>query len=308
MSSDPTLQSARARILDGTAIAAELVERIGVEAARLKEAGITPGLAVVLVGGDPASEVYVRSKGRMADSLGFHSAQHTLPEETTEAELLALVGRLNENPLIHGILVQFPVPRHISQRRVVEAIRPEKDVDGLGPLNVGRLSSDGPAHALVPCTPAGCMILIRRALGNDLSGRRAVVVGRSSLVGKPVAQLLLWANCTVTVTHSRTIDLPAVVREAEIVVGAVGRPEMIRGDWIRAGATVIDVGINRVPAPERGEGKTRLVGDVAFAEAAAVADWITPVPKGVGPMTIAMLMANTLIAACRMAGREAPEF
>lgn len=296
-----------ATIIDGTASAARVTDRVASAAADLKAAGVTPGLAVVLVGSDPASQVYVANKSKTADSLGFHSVQHTLPATTSEAELLALVESLNRDPAIHGILVQFPVPHHIAQRKVIETIRAEKDVDGLNPLNVGRLAGEGPEHALVPCTPAGCMVLLRETLG-DLSGRHAVVIGRSNLVGKPVAQLLLHANCTVTIVHSRTIDLPGVVRQGDIVVAAAGRPQMVRGDWIRPGATVIDVGINRIAAPERGEGKTRLVGDVAFDEAVEIAEAITPVPKGVGPMTIAMLMANTVTAAARLAGREAPSF
>ncbi|MCW5696907.1 MAG: bifunctional methylenetetrahydrofolate dehydrogenase/methenyltetrahydrofolate cyclohydrolase FolD [Bauldia sp.] len=296
-----------ATIIDGTASAARLTDRVAAAAADLQEAGVKPGLAVVLVGSDPASQVYVANKSRTADALGFYSVQHTLPAETTEAELLALVETLNRDPAIHGILVQFPVPAHIAQRKVIETIRAEKDVDGLNPLNVGRLAGEGPEHALVPCTPAGCLVLLRETLG-DLTGRHAVVIGRSNLVGKPVAQLLLHANCTVTIAHSRTSDLPKVVRQGDIVVAAVGRPQMVRGAWIKTGATVIDVGINRIAAPERGEGRTRLVGDVAFDEAVDVAAAITPVPKGVGPMTIAMLMANTVTAAARAAGREAPSF
>ncbi len=296
------------RIIDGAAVAAELTARIETIAAELVADGLKPGLSVVLVGDDPGSQVYVRNKSRTAERLGFHSVQHTLPADTAEADLLALVERLNNDPAIHGILVQMPVPKQIDPRRVIETIRSEKDVDGLTPINVGRLASGVAAEALIPCTPAGCMILLRRALGDDLSGREAVVVGRSNLVGRPVAQLLLEANCTVTIAHSRTRDLPEVVRRADIVVAAVGRPRMVRGDWIKPGATVIDVGINRIDAPELGEGKTRLVGDVAFDEALSVAAHITPVPKGVGPMTIAMLMANTVTAACRQVGRPAPTF
>lgn len=300
-------ETARSNIIDGTAAAARLTERVGKAAELLMAGGVTPGLAVVLVGADPASQVYVANKSRMAESLGFHSVQHTLPEDVPERSVLALVEALNRDPAIHGILVQFPVPKQVSQMRVIETIRAEKDVDGLNPLSVGRLAGAGPEHALVPCTPAGCMVLLGETMG-DLSGAHAVVIGRSNLVGKPMAQLLLYANATVTIAHSRTRDLPAVVRGADIVVAAVGRPQMVRGDWIRPGATVIDVGINRIPAPERGEGKTRLVGDVAFEEAAEVARWITPVPKGVGPMTIAMLMANTMTAAARLSGMEAPRF
>ncbi|MFO1184058.1 MAG: bifunctional methylenetetrahydrofolate dehydrogenase/methenyltetrahydrofolate cyclohydrolase FolD [Bauldia sp.] len=296
------------RIIDGKAIAAGVTAKVGAAAAQLKaEAGLRPGLAVVLVGDDPASQVYVGSKGKMAEALGFHSVQHTLPATTAERDVLALVDRLNADRAIHGILVQLPLPCGIDASRVLETIRPEKDADGFHPINVGRLAS-GLSGALVPCTPAGCVILAQSALGRDLSGAHAVVVGRSNIVGKPVAQLLLQQNCTVTIAHSRSRDLPSLVRQADILVAAVGRAEMVRGDWIKPGATVIDVGMNRIAAPERGEGKTRLVGDVAFAEASAVAGWITPVPGGVGPMTIAMLMANTVTAAFRLAGREPPAF
>jgi methylenetetrahydrofolate dehydrogenase (NADP+)/methenyltetrahydrofolate cyclohydrolase len=295
-----------ARVIDGRAVAGEITARVAEDARRLKaEAGIVPGLAVVLVGDDPASRVYVAGKGRKAEELGFHSVQHTLPADVGEADVLTLIERLNADPDIHGILVQLPLPPGLAPARIVEAIRPGKDVDGLHPVNVGRLAS-GLGTAMVPCTPAGCLILIRRSLAAGLAGRTAAVVGRSNLVGKPMAQLLLAQNCTVTVAHSRTRDLAATVRAAEIVVAAVGRPHLIRGDWIRPGAVVIDVGVNRVRAPDLGEGKTRLVGDVAYAEAAAVAGAITPVPGGVGPMTIAMLMANTLAAALRSVGREPP--
>jgi methylenetetrahydrofolate dehydrogenase (NADP+)/methenyltetrahydrofolate cyclohydrolase len=297
-----------ARIIDGRAIAAEITARVGEETQRLKAAaGIVPGLAVVLVGSDPASQIYVGAKSRMARELGFFSVQHTLPAKTSEAELLTLVDTLNRDPAIHGILVQFPVPAQIDRTKVVESIIPGKDVDGLNPVNVGRLASGIPG-AMVPCTPAGCLILLRRVLGNALAGKSAVIVGRSNLVGKPVAQLLLQENCTVTIAHSRTRNLPDVVRAADIVVAAAGRAEFIRGDWLKAGAVVIDVGMNRLDAPERGPGKTRLAGDVAFREASEVAGAITPVPGGVGPMTIAMLMANTLIAAFRTARLPAPTF
>ncbi len=298
----------RATIIEGKAVAAAVLANVGAAAETLRRGGVNPGLAVVLVGGDPASQIYVQSKGRTAAELGFYSDQHTLPAATAEAELLALVERLNLDARVHGILVQFPVPAHIRQRRVIEAIRPDKDIDGLNPVNAGRLASFGKEHALAPCTPAGCLVLLRHALGDDLSGREAVVVGRSNLVGKPVVQLLLQADCTVTIAHSRSRDLPATVRRADIVVAAVGRPELVRGNWLKPGVAVIDVGMNRLPAPERGEGKSRLVGDVAFAEAVEVADWITPVPGGVGPMTIAMLMANTVTAAARIAGLEPPRF
>ena len=297
-----------ARVIDGRAVADEVTKTIAAEARRLKaEAGIVPGLAVVLVGSDPASEVYVASKGRKAEELGFRSIQHTLPADTSEADLLALVEGLNADRDIHGILVQFPLPPHLSRTRVVEAISPAKDVDGLNPLNVGRLAGGIPG-ALVPCTPAGCLILIRRALPEGLAGRHAVVIGRSTLVGRPMAQLLLDQNCTVTIAHSKTRDLAATVRQGDIVVAAIGRAETVRGDWLKPGAVVIDVGTTRILAPEKGPGKTRLVGDVAYAEAAAVAGAITPVPGGVGPMTIAMLMANTLTAAARSAGRPDPKF
>jgi methylenetetrahydrofolate dehydrogenase (NADP+)/methenyltetrahydrofolate cyclohydrolase len=297
---------AKARLIDGKAIAAEITSQVAAEARRLKsEAGVVPGLAVVLVGEDPASQVYVAGKGRKAEEVGFHSLQHNLPASTTEAELLALVERLNRDPAIHGILVQFPLPRPLDRIKVTEVISPEKDVDGLHPINVGRLASGIPG-AMVPCTPAGCLILIHRVLGSDISGRTAMVIGRSNLVGKPMAQLLLGESCTVTLAHSKTRDLAGTVAGADIVVAAVGRPELVRGDWLKPGAIVIDVGMNRIAAPERGEGKTRLVGDVAFAEAARVAGAITPVPGGVGPMTVAMLMGNTLAAACRQNGRGAP--
>jgi methylenetetrahydrofolate dehydrogenase (NADP+)/methenyltetrahydrofolate cyclohydrolase len=295
----------QAQIIDGKAFAAGLRERVAAEVAALKtKRGLQPGLAVVLVGEDPASQVYVRNKGTQTEEAGMHSVTHRLPEETSQDELLALVARLNADPAIHGILVQFPVPPHISQSAVVAAISPDKDVDGLHVINAGRLASGLPA--LTPCTPLGCMMLLRDALG-DLTGKRAVVVGRSNLVGKPIAQLLLQADCTVTIAHSRTKDLAAVCSEADILVAAVGRPEMIRGDWIKPGAAVIDVGMNRIPArdPEAAAaGKTRLVGDVAFDEAMQVAGWVTPVPGGVGPMTVACLLQNTLTACKRLNGIE----
>jgi methylenetetrahydrofolate dehydrogenase (NADP+)/methenyltetrahydrofolate cyclohydrolase len=253
-------------------------------------------LAVVLVGDDPASQIYVSGKSKKAQEVGFYSEQHNLPATTSEADLLALVNRLNSNPAIHGILVQFPVPAHIDKAKVIDTISPAKDVDGLHPVNAGRLAS-GLDDGLVPCTPGGCLILIKSVLGEDLAGRTAVVVGRSNLVGRPMAQLLLNASCTVTIAHSRTRDLAGTVSGAEIVVAAVGKAEMVRGEWIKPGAVVIDVGMNRLDAPEKGPGKTKLLGDVAFQEAAKRARAITPVPGGVGPMTIAMLMANTLRAA-----------
>jgi len=296
---------AGARIIDGKAVAAEVTDAI---AAMVSARGVKPGLAVVLVGEDAASQVYVGAKGRKAAELGFHSVQHTLPAETSEADLLALVAALNADPAIHGILVQLPLPAHIDTTKVLETIDPAKDVDGFHPINVGRLAIGERERALVSCTPAGSLLLIKRALDRPLAGLDALVIGRSNIVGKPMAQLLLQESCTVTIAHSRSRDLPEIARRADILVAAVGRPEMVRGDWVKEGAVVIDVGMNRIPAPERGAGKTRLVGDVAYAEAAARAGAITPVPGGVGPMTIAMLMANTLTAACRVAGLPDPEF
>jgi methylenetetrahydrofolate dehydrogenase (NADP+)/methenyltetrahydrofolate cyclohydrolase len=292
-----------ARLIDGKSVAAEVIEKVKVARDRLvSELALKPGLAVVLVGDNPASGVYVRNKGRMAEECGFHSEQHTLSADTSEADLLALIGRLNADAAIHGILVQLPLPPQIDEQKVLLALDPDKDVDGFHPINVGRLATGARDAALVPCTPAGCVILAKRALGS-LSGLEAVVVGRSNIVGKPVAQLLLAEHCTITICHSRTRDLPEVCRRGDILVAAVGRAEMVKGDWVKPGATIIDVGINRVPAPEKGEGKTKIVGDVDFAEASQVAGAITPVPGGVGPMTIAMLMANTATAAARSAGR-----
>jgi len=296
----------QAQVIDGKAFAAGLRQRVAAEVATLKaERGLQPGLAVVLVGEDAASQVYVRSKGEQTKEAGMHSVTHRLPETTSQADLLALVAQLNADPAIHGILVQFPVPAHIEQAAVVAAISPDKDVDGLHVINAGRLASGLPA--LTPCTPLGCMMLLKDVLG-DLRGKRAVVIGRSNLMGKPMAQLLLAADCTVTVAHSRTRDLPAVCREADILVAAVGRPEMVRGDWIKPGAAVIDVGITRLPSldPEKAaQGKTRIVGDVDFKEALEVAGWVTPVPGGVGLMTVACLLMNTVTAAKRQAGLEA---
>ncbi len=297
-----------AEIIDGKALAENVVAKVKTETARLAETGVTPGLAVVIVGEDPASQVYVASKSRRAKECGFHSVQHSLPEETGEEELVALVEELNADPAIHGILVQLPLPKHIDEGRIIQTIDPDKDVDGFHFINVGRLGTGALGSAFVPCTPAGAMLMLERVRGRDLSGLSAVVIGRSNIVGKPMANLLLAANATVTIAHSRTKDLPALAKTADILVAAVGRPEMIRGDWVKPGATVIDVGINRIPAPEKGEGKTRLVGDVAFAEAKENAGAITPVPGGVGPMTIAMLMANTLTSAFRKAGLEPPAF
>jgi methylenetetrahydrofolate dehydrogenase (NADP+)/methenyltetrahydrofolate cyclohydrolase len=289
-----------ADIIDGKAFAAALRGRIAEEVARLRDKGLVPGLSVVLVGDDPASHVYVGSKERMAQEAGMISTVHRLPADTHQADLLALVQALNDDPAVHGILVQLPLPAGLDAQAVVMAIDPAKDVDGLHPVNAGNLVSGAPA--LVPCTPSGCMMLLRDRLG-DLSGLNAVVVGRSNLMGKPMAALLLAANCTVTVAHSRTRDLPEVCRRADILVAAVGRPRMIGADWVKPGATVIDVGINRLP-PEPGQEKGRLVGDVDFEAAQAVAGAITPVPGGVGPMTIACLLDNTVEAACRTAGIE----
>lgn len=298
-----------AEILDGKAVAAEVVATVKQAAAELiSQTGVTPGIAVVIVGEDPASQVYVSSKSRKAKECGFHSVQHELAADTSEDALLKLIDDLNRDDAIHGILVQLPLPDHIDSGRVIQTIAPEKDVDGFHFINVGKLGTGEMATAFVPCTPAGSMLLVERVHGTDLSGLNAVVVGRSNIVGKPMANLLLAANATVTIAHSRTKDLPGLCASADILVAAVGRPEMVKGEWVKPGATVIDVGINRIPAPEKGEGKTRLVGDVAFAEAAAKAGAITPVPGGVGPMTIAMLMANTLVSACRTAGHEPPKF
>ncbi|WP_367715951.1 bifunctional methylenetetrahydrofolate dehydrogenase/methenyltetrahydrofolate cyclohydrolase FolD [Nitratireductor sp. GISD-1A_MAKvit] len=297
-----------AELIDGKTLAEEVVAKVKTETARLAETGVTPGLAVVIVGEDPASQVYVASKSRRAKECGFHSVQHSLPEETGEDALVKLVEELNADPAIHGILVQLPLPKHIDEGRIIQTIDPDKDVDGFHFINVGRLGTGTLGSAFVPCTPAGAMLMLERVRGRDLSGLSAVVIGRSNIVGKPMANLLLAANATVTIAHSRTKDLPALARTADILVAAVGRPEMIRGDWVKPGATVIDVGINRIPAPEKGAGKTRLVGDVAFAEAKEHAGAITPVPGGVGPMTIAMLMANTLTSAYRTAGLEPPAF
>lgn len=295
--------------IDGKAVAEDVVATAKAASDALKEtAGVTPGIAVVIVGEDPASQVYVASKGKKAKECGFHSVQHTLPETTSQADLLQVVDDLNRDPAIHGILVQLPLPAHIDDNQVIQAISPQKDVDGFHVINAGKLSVGDTETAFVPCTPAGSMLLIERVRGADLSGLIAVVIGRSNIVGKPMASLLLAANATVTISHSRTPDLPAVCRDADIVVAAVGQPEMVKGEWIKPGATVIDVGMNRIPAPERGEGKSRLVGDVAYAECEAVAGAITPVPGGVGPMTIAMLMANTVVSAYRSAGRTPPTF
>ena len=291
-----------ARIIDGKALAAKLRGRVAAQVAALAGT-VRPGLAVVLVGDDPASAVYVRNKNRETEAAGMASFEHSLPDDTPEADLLALVASLNRDPAVHGILVQLPLPDGIDSAKVLRAIDPAKDVDGFHPENVGALWTGAPA--LAPCTPRGCMTMLAEVHPDGLVGKRAVVVGRSNIVGKPMAALLLAQHCTVTLAHSRTQDLPGVCRGADILVAAVGRARMIGGDWVRPGATVLDVGINRIPAEE--EGRTRLVGDVDFAGASEVAGAITPVPGGVGPMTIACLLANTVTAACRQAGVAEPE-
>ena len=291
------------RRIDGKAFAAGLRTRIGAAVARLQAAhGLTPGLAVVLVGDDPASQIYVRNKGVQTREAGMASFEHRLPATATEAELLEVVAALNTDPAVHGILVQLPLPDAIDSERVIQAIDPDKDVDGFHPINAGRLWSG--LDGLVPCTPTGCLLLLRDVLGADLSGRRALVLGRSNIVGKPVAGLLLRAHCTVTMAHSRTRDLAEECRRADILIAAVGQPHLVRGDWIKPGATVIDVGMNRIPAAG---GKTRLVGDVDFDAAQGIAGAITPVPGGVGPMTIACLLRNCLTAACRAEGIDPPD-
>jgi methylenetetrahydrofolate dehydrogenase (NADP+)/methenyltetrahydrofolate cyclohydrolase len=296
---------AQDNIIDGKAFAADLRGRVGQAVAGLKrDHGLTPGLAVVLVGENPASKVYVRNKAVQTGEAGMNSFEHKLPAETTQADLLALVAKLNADAAVHGILVQLPLPDQISDHAVINAIDPAKDVDGFHVINAGRLmtGAKGAEAPLVPCTPLGCLMLLKDRLG-DLAGQRAVVVGRSNIVGKPMAQLLIQESCTVTVAHSRTRDLPGVCREADILVAAVGRPQMVKADWVKPGATVIDVGINRI---EGEGGKSRLVGDVDAA-AREVAGAITPVPGGVGPMTIACLLANTVTAACRQHGIEPPK-
>ena len=294
-----------AQIIDGKAFAAKVREKVTGHVGRLKqEHSITPGLAVVLVGEDPASQVYVRSKGKMTVEVGMNSFEHKLEADTSEQALLALIDKLNNDPAVHGILVQLPLPGHLNEDLVINSVAPEKDVDGFHISNVGLLGTG--QKSMVPCTPLGCLMMLREHHGS-LSGMNAVVIGRSNIVGKPMAQLLLGDSCTVTIAHSRTRDLPEVVRRADIVVAAVGRPEMVPGGWIKPGATVIDVGINRIDAPEKGEGKTRLVGDCDFDSCAEVAGAITPVPGGVGPMTIACLLANTVTACCRVNGLDEPE-
>ncbi len=293
-----------AKIIDGKAFAEKLRGSIAGHVERLKkDHSITPGLAVVIVGEDPASQVYVSSKAKQTAEVGMNSYKHELPADVAEADLLALIHQLNADPAVHGILVQMPVPDHIDPNKVIEAIDPAKDVDSFTPANVGKVQIGLPGP--VSCTPLGCLMLLRDELGS-LEGKNAVIIGRSNLVGKPMMQLLLRDNCTVTVAHSRTKNLPDVVRQADIVVAAVGRPQMVKGDWIKPGAVVIDVGINRIAAPEKGEGKTRLVGDVDTASAAEVAAAITPVPGGVGPMTIACLLANTITTASLINGLVPP--
>ena len=294
-----------AEIIDGKAFAARVRGQVAEHVVRLKaEHSIIPGLAVVLVGEDPASQVYVRSKGKLTVEVGMHSVEHKLDVDTSEADLLAVIDQLNADAAIHGILVQLPLPNHLNEDLVISSINPAKDVDGFHISNVGLLGTG--QKSMVPCTPLGCLMMLRDHFGS-LSGCDAVVIGRSNIVGKPMAQLLLGDSCTVTIAHSRTKDLADVVRRADIVVAAVGRAEMVPGDWIKPGAVVIDVGINRIPAPEKGEGKMKLVGDVDYATCAEVAGAITPVPGGVGPMTIACLLANTLTATCRANGLPEPE-
>lgn len=290
---------ATATIIDGKAAALRLRKTVAAEVLRLQQAhALCPGLAVVLVGEDPASEIYVRNKGRQTREAGMLSREYRLDASVSEAEVLALIEELNQDPEIHGILAQLPMPAQIDEQRVIDAISPRKDVDGFHPLNAGELANGTPG-ALVPCTPLGCLFMLREHCGEGLAGRNALIIGRSNIVGKPMAQLLLQESCTVTIAHSRTRDLAGLCRRADIVVAAVGRPELVRGDWVAPGAIVIDVGINRL---EGEDGKTRLVGDVAFDEVVQVASAITPVPGGVGPMTIACLLRNTVIAACRQRG------
>jgi methylenetetrahydrofolate dehydrogenase (NADP+)/methenyltetrahydrofolate cyclohydrolase len=296
---------AEATIIDGKAFAAGLRERVGAEVTRIKDAhGLKPNLTVILVGEDPASQVYVRNKGVQTEEAGMESVTHRLDVSTDEATLLGMIEDLNADPKCNGILVQLPLPDHIDESKVLATIDPEKDVDGFHVINVGRLWTG--QDALVPCTPYGCLMMLKDHFGN-LSGKRALVLGRSNIVGKPMAALLLNESCTVSIAHSRTVDLEERCREADILVAAVGRPEMVKGSWVKPGAVVIDVGINRVPAPEKGQDKTKLVGDVDFGEASQVAGAITPVPGGVGPMTIACLLRNTLVAACRQNGIDAPD-
>jgi len=287
-----------AKRIDGKAKAAELAESITKQsAALLAEHGIKPGLAVVIIGEDPASQVYVRNKKRTAEACGFHSVQHTIAADTSQNDVLQLINDLNNDNAIHGILVQLPLPAHLDEQVITQAIKPSKDVDGFHFINIGKLTAGLTADAFVPCTPAGCMLMIEDEMGSDLSGKNAVVIGRSNIVGKPMASLLLQANATVTITHSRTKDLPQVVAAADIIVAAVGRPDMVKADWVKPGAVVIDVGINRVEKTVDGETKMGLTGDVDYDDVCTVAGAVTPVPGGVGPMTIILLMANTLRSA-----------
>jgi len=293
-----------AQIIDGKAFAADVREKVKQHITKIKtEHGTIPGLAVILVGEDPASQVYVKNKGKQTIEVGMNSFEHKLDRNTSEKALLSLIDELNSDPNVHGILCQLPLPDHINEDVVINSINPEKDVDGFHISNVGRLNTG--QSSMVPCTPLGCLLLLRSQLGN-LSGKKAVVVGRSNIVGKPMASLLLKDSCTVTIAHSRTKNIEAICLEADILVAAVGKPEMIQGGWVKPGATVIDVGINRINAPEKGEGKTRIVGDVHFESCDKIAGKITPVPGGVGPMTIACLLANTVTAFCRSNGIEVP--
>ena len=293
-----------ADIIDGKAFAATVRERVSGHVKNMVDNhGVQPGLAVVLVGEDPASQVYVRNKGKQTVECGMASFEHKYDADIDEATLIGVVEKLNADPKVHGILVQLPLPKHLNSDLIINTIAPEKDVDGFHIMNVGRLGAA--LKAMVPCTPLGSYMLLKDRMG-DLSGQHAVVIGRSNIVGKPMAQLLLQANATVTIAHSRTKDLPEVCKQADILVAAVGRPEMVKGDWVKSGATVIDVGINRVPAPEKGEGKHKIVGDCEYASCADVAGAITPVPGGIGPMTIACLLANTVTATARIHGLEEP--
>lgn len=292
-------------VIDGKVVASSVIEQVKAGTAVLGvKKGTTPGLAVVIVGNDPASHTYVAAKSKMANECGFASSQFTLPEDTSQSELAELIRRLNDDASVHGILVQLPLPQHLYGEAIIQSISPAKDVDGLNIANAGKLAVGDLNTGILPCTPAGAMVLVSEVHGQDLSGLRSVVIGRSNLFGKPMAQLLLAANATVTIAHSHTKGLNSICRDADILVAAVGRPEMVRGDWIRPGATVIDVGINRIQVSEPSGGRKRLVGDVAFKEAMSVAGAVTPVPGGVGPMTIAMLMANTLTAAYRATGES----
>jgi len=294
-----------AKLIDGKAKAEQLAETITEQtAALLAEHGIKPGLAVVIIGEDPASQVYVRNKKRRAEACGFHSVQHSLPEDIAQDQVLALIDELNEDDAIHGILVQLPLPGHLDEETITQSISPGKDVDGFHYINIGKLSAGHTADAFIPCTPAGCILMLEDELGSDFSGLNAVVIGRSNIVGKPMGALLLQRNATVTMTHSRTRDLPGVVRNADILVAAVGQPNLVRKDWIKPGAVIIDVGMNRIEKEIDGEIKTKLTGDVDYDGAAEVAGAITPVPGGVGPMTITMLMFNTLRSARLSAGLE----